>query len=56
LNDVSFDVYRGKVIGIIGRNGAGKSTIQKIISGILKPTKGGLEVQSGDTRAKEHRK
>lgn len=40
LTDVSFDVYRGDVLGIIGRNGAGKSTILKIISGIMKPTRG----------------
>ena len=38
LKNVSFDVKRGEVIGLIGRNGAGKSTILKIISGILKPT------------------
>lgn len=40
LRNVSFDVYKGEVIGIIGRNGAGKSTILKVISGILKPTNG----------------
>ena len=43
LRDVSFDVYKGDVLGIIGRNGAGKSTILKIISGILKPTRGTVE-------------
>jgi len=43
LNDISFDLYKGDVLGIIGRNGAGKSTILKIISGILKPTKGNVE-------------
>ncbi len=42
LKDVSFDVKRGEVIGLIGRNGAGKSTILKIISGILKPTMGSV--------------
>lgn len=40
LRDVSFSVEKGKVCGIIGRNGAGKSTILKIISGILTPTSG----------------
>lgn len=40
LKDVSFDVERGEVVGIIGRNGAGKSTILKIISGLFKPTEG----------------
>ena len=43
LRNVSFDVYQGDVLGIIGRNGAGKSTILKIISGILKPTAGHVE-------------
>ena len=43
LHDVSFDVHKGDVLGIIGRNGAGKSTILKIISGIMKPTKGEVE-------------
>lgn len=40
LQHVSFDVYKGEVVGIIGHNGAGKSTILKVISGILKPTGG----------------
>ena len=43
LTDVSFDVEKGDVIGIIGHNGAGKSTILKIISGIMKPTTGNVE-------------
>lgn len=42
LNDVSFDAYKGEVIGIIGRNGSGKSTILKIIAGLFKPTKGSV--------------
>lgn len=42
LSDVSFDVDRGEVVGIIGRNGAGKSTILKIISGLFKPTEGSV--------------
>ena len=44
LDDVSFDVHRGEVVGIIGHNGAGKSTILKVISGILNPTKGEVKV------------
>lgn len=42
LRDVSFTVEKGDVMGIIGRNGAGKSTILKIISGIVKPTQGSV--------------
>lgn len=40
LDNVSFDLERGKTLGLIGRNGAGKSTTLKLISGILKPTSG----------------
>jgi len=40
LKHVSFDVQRGEVVGLIGHNGAGKSTILKVISGILKPSDG----------------
>lgn len=40
LKNVSFDIKKGEVVGIVGHNGAGKSTILKVISGILKPTEG----------------
>lgn len=45
LKHVSFTVQRGEVVGLIGRNGAGKSTILKVISGILKPTEGSVVVR-----------
>ena len=44
LKDVSFDVYRGETVGIIGTNGSGKSTILKIITGLLTPTAGSVTV------------
>lgn len=40
LNDVSFDVRKGEILGIIGKNGSGKSTILKIITNVLTPTSG----------------
>ncbi len=42
LTDVSFEVKRGEVVGLIGSNGAGKSTMLKIVAGVLKPTKGSI--------------
>jgi ABC-type polysaccharide/polyol phosphate transport system ATPase subunit len=44
LYHVSFNVYRGEIVGIIGTNGSGKSTLLKIISGALKPTEGQVKV------------
>ncbi len=44
LQDVSFSVEKGEVLGLVGANGAGKSTMLKVISGILKPTKGTVTV------------
>jgi len=44
LQDISFEVKRGEAFGIIGQNGAGKSTALKILSRIMKPTKGRMMV------------
>ena len=45
LTDVSFSVKKGEILGIIGYNGAGKSTMLKVISGIMKPTIGTIKVE-----------
>ena len=44
LRNVSFDVKKGECVGIIGTNGAGKSTILKIITGVLNPTAGSVNI------------
>ena len=44
LKDVKFNIDKGEVVGLIGSNGAGKSTLLKVVSGVMKPTKGKVEV------------
>jgi len=44
LNDVSFTVAKGTTVGVIGRNGSGKSTALKLVAGITKPTSGTVKV------------
>lgn len=44
LNDISFDVAAGETVGILGRNGGGKSTLLQIIAGTLTPTHGEVRV------------
>ena len=45
VRDVSFEVKRGEAFGVIGSNGAGKSTMLKLLSGIMEPTRGTLAVR-----------
>ncbi len=45
LKDVTFDIQKGDVYGLVGLNGSGKSTLLKTIAGVLKPTKGTVEVE-----------
>lgn len=45
LNHISFDVKKGEAVGIIGTNGSGKSTMLKIITGVLTPTAGSIKTQ-----------
>lgn len=40
LNDVSFNVYHGETLGVIGRNGSGKSSLLRVLAGIVNPDKG----------------
>ena len=45
LDDVSFSIEPGEVVGIIGHNGAGKSTILKLLANIAKPSSGSIQVK-----------
>jgi ABC-2 type transport system ATP-binding protein len=44
LDDISFTVYRGDVFGLVGTNGSGKSTMLKIVAGVLEPSEGSCTV------------
>lgn len=44
LKNISFDVRRGEVVGLVGTNGSGKSTMLKIIAGVLEPSEGEVKV------------
>ena len=45
LKDVSFSLKKGEILGIVGFNGSGKSTILKIVAGVLEPTTGSVQVK-----------
>lgn len=44
LKHISFDIHRGEVVGLVGTNGSGKSTMLKIIAGVLEPGEGSVKV------------
>ncbi len=53
VNDVSFDVQPGEIVGLLGHNGAGKTTVMKMLTGFLEPTSGSIIVdglQAGSDR------
>ena len=50
LKDVSFKIYKGEMVSIVGRNGAGKSTISKLICGFYKPDSGKILFEGRDIK------
>ena len=48
VDDVSLEIERGEVVGLLGHNGAGKTTVMKILTGFLEPTSGSVSVGSLD--------
>ena len=55
LNDVSMDIRRGSIVAIMGPSGVGKTTILRLISGQLKPSKGSIEVNGKQISALSRR-
>ena len=50
ISNVSFDVQQGSIVGLLGQNGAGKTTVMKILTGFLEPTSGTVLVGEKDVR------
>src|SRR5688500_13183692 len=50
VNDISFSVNKGEIVGFLGPNGAGKSTTMKMITGFLEPDAGNITVSGIDVR------
>lgn len=55
VTDVSFTVAPGQIVGLLGQNGSGKSTIAKLIAGILTPQRGELEIDGISVRDRKRR-
>ncbi|MEY8251320.1 MAG: ABC transporter ATP-binding protein [Colwellia sp.] len=51
LNNVSFELYKGETLGILGRNGCGKSSLLKILTGVIRPTSGQVNVNKHISRS-----
>ena len=52
---VSFSVSKGEIYGLLGRNGAGKTTIMKMLLGLVNPTEGSIAILGKDMRRNEER-
>ena len=48
VDDVSFKIEEGEIVGLLGHNGAGKTTIMKMLTGFLEPTAGSVEINTHD--------
>jgi ABC-2 type transport system ATP-binding protein len=48
VDNVSFDIKRGEIVGLLGHNGSGKTTIMKMLTGFLEPTAGQITINSLD--------
>lgn len=53
VNNLNFSLYEGEIVGFIGANGAGKSTTIKLITGLIKPTSGKIQICGQDIQNRE---
>ncbi len=53
LKDINIEIEKGETVGIIGKNGSGKTTILKLLSGITEPSKGSIEIKGRVTELLE---
>ncbi|MEM9396464.1 MAG: ABC transporter ATP-binding protein [Pseudomonadota bacterium] len=51
LSRIDLDLHKGETLGVIGLNGCGKSSLMRVLAGILAPTRGTISLHSGTTRA-----
>jgi ABC-2 type transport system ATP-binding protein len=54
VDGVSFEIQRGEVVGLLGHNGAGKTTIMKVLTGSLEPSSGRITLDGQDLEAHRH--
>jgi ABC-2 type transport system ATP-binding protein len=48
VDQVSFEIGQGEIVGLLGHNGAGKTTIMKMLTGYLEPSSGSIEIDGLD--------
>ena len=56
VNNVSFKIHRGEIIGLVGESGSGKSTIAKLITRLIRPSKGEIILDGANKKVSEARK
>ena len=53
VDNVNFSIFKGEIVGVVGESGCGKSTLGRMVAGILQPTEGRVEFDSGQVKNNE---